>query len=124
MLVHFIVQSIGLSHYDSLECFIVAFTNFEVLVLVSPSTVLVLVSPSTSYPLINAFTNPVFKDSVMDELSITRSFLIYVSFMKLVFSFSCMQDFEDALQEVRPSVSLNELGTYEEWNKQFGSLSL
>ncbi|CAL5370266.1 unnamed protein product [Camellia sinensis] len=35
-----------------------------------------------------------------------------------------LQDFEDALQEVRPSVSLNELGTYEEWNKQFGSLSL
>ncbi|KAG5527045.1 hypothetical protein RHGRI_028089 [Rhododendron griersonianum] len=34
-----------------------------------------------------------------------------------------LQDFEDALQEVRPSVSLNELGTYEEWNKQFGSLS-
>ncbi|KAH0984560.1 hypothetical protein GBA52_011737 [Prunus armeniaca] len=35
-----------------------------------------------------------------------------------------VQDFESALQEVRPSVSLNELGTYEEWNKQFGSLSL
>ncbi|XP_059669975.1 ATPase family AAA domain-containing protein FIGL1-like [Cornus florida] len=35
-----------------------------------------------------------------------------------------LQDFEDALQEVRPSVSLNELSTYEEWNKQFGSLSL
>ncbi|PSR87483.1 Fidgetin-like protein [Actinidia chinensis var. chinensis] len=35
-----------------------------------------------------------------------------------------LRDFEDALQEVRPSVSLNELGTYEEWNKQFGSLSL
>ncbi|XP_059669976.1 ATPase family AAA domain-containing protein FIGL1-like [Cornus florida] len=35
-----------------------------------------------------------------------------------------LQDFVDALQEVRPSVSLNELGTYEEWNKQFGSLSL
>ncbi|OMO85351.1 hypothetical protein CCACVL1_10245 [Corchorus capsularis] len=35
-----------------------------------------------------------------------------------------LQDFENALQEVRPSVSLNELGTYEEWNKQFGSLSL
>lgn len=35
-----------------------------------------------------------------------------------------LQDFEHALQEVRPSVSLNELGTYEEWNKQFGSLSL
>ncbi|KAF3435230.1 hypothetical protein FNV43_RR22317 [Rhamnella rubrinervis] len=35
-----------------------------------------------------------------------------------------LQDFEYALQEVRPSVSLNELGTYEEWNKQFGSLSL
>ncbi|XP_028963471.2 ATPase family AAA domain-containing protein FIGL1 isoform X1 [Malus sylvestris] len=34
-----------------------------------------------------------------------------------------VQDFESALQEVRPSVSLNELGTYEEWNKQFGSLS-
>ncbi|KAJ0111482.1 hypothetical protein Patl1_03020 [Pistacia atlantica] len=35
-----------------------------------------------------------------------------------------LPDFEYALQEVRPSVSLNELGTYEEWNKQFGSLSL
>ncbi|XP_024031817.1 ATPase family AAA domain-containing protein FIGL1 [Morus notabilis] len=35
-----------------------------------------------------------------------------------------LQDFEHALQEVRPSVSLNELGTYEDWNKQFGSLSL
>lgn len=35
-----------------------------------------------------------------------------------------LQDFESALQEVRPSVSLNELGTYDEWNKQFGSLSL
>ncbi|XP_015893823.4 ATPase family AAA domain-containing protein FIGL1 isoform X1 [Ziziphus jujuba] len=35
-----------------------------------------------------------------------------------------LQDFVYALQEVRPSVSLNELGTYEEWNRQFGSLSL
>ncbi|KDP46288.1 hypothetical protein JCGZ_10128 [Jatropha curcas] len=35
-----------------------------------------------------------------------------------------LQDFEKALQEVRPSVSLSELGTYDEWNKQFGSLSL
>ncbi|KAJ6298775.1 hypothetical protein OIU76_019851 [Salix suchowensis] len=35
-----------------------------------------------------------------------------------------LKDFEDALQEVRPSVSPNELGTYDEWNKQFGSLSL
>ncbi|XP_010250750.1 PREDICTED: fidgetin-like protein 1 [Nelumbo nucifera] len=35
-----------------------------------------------------------------------------------------LQDFENALQEVRPSVSMNELGTYEDWNKQFGSLSL
>nr|GEW36546.1 ATPase family AAA domain-containing protein FIGL1 [Tanacetum cinerariifolium] len=34
-----------------------------------------------------------------------------------------LQDFEDALKEVRPSVSLHELGTYEEWNNQFGSLS-
>ncbi|KAM5581991.1 ATPase family AAA domain-containing protein FIGL1 [Rosa sericea] len=34
------------------------------------------------------------------------------------------QDFESALHEVRPSVSLNELGTYDDWNKQFGSLSL
>ncbi|KZV20253.1 fidgetin-like protein 1 [Dorcoceras hygrometricum] len=33
-------------------------------------------------------------------------------------------DFEKALQEVRPSVSLNELDTYEKWNEQFGSLSL
>ncbi|KAK1307203.1 Katanin p60 ATPase-containing subunit A1 [Acorus calamus] len=35
-----------------------------------------------------------------------------------------IQDFQDALQEVRPSVSPNELGTYEEWNNLFGSLSL
>ncbi|KAI3409733.1 AAA domain-containing protein [Psidium guajava] len=35
-----------------------------------------------------------------------------------------LQDFENALQEVRPSVSISELGIYEEWNKQFGSLSL
>ncbi|KAK7260612.1 hypothetical protein RIF29_26810 [Crotalaria pallida] len=35
-----------------------------------------------------------------------------------------LQDFKNALQEVRPSVSPNELGTYDEWNKQFGSLSL
>ncbi|GMH15035.1 hypothetical protein Nepgr_016876 [Nepenthes gracilis] len=35
-----------------------------------------------------------------------------------------LQDFRDALREVRPSVSMNELGIYEEWNKQFGSLSL
>ncbi|XP_042007900.1 ATPase family AAA domain-containing protein FIGL1-like [Salvia splendens] len=35
-----------------------------------------------------------------------------------------LQDFEKALQEVRPSVSLNELGTYVKWNEQFGSLSL
>ncbi|CAH9112343.1 unnamed protein product [Cuscuta epithymum] len=35
-----------------------------------------------------------------------------------------LQDFENSLQEVRPSVSLNELGVYEAWNKQFGSLSL
>ncbi|PKA57742.1 Katanin p60 ATPase-containing subunit A1 [Apostasia shenzhenica] len=33
-------------------------------------------------------------------------------------------DFESALSEVRPSVSLDELGIYEEWNKQFGSLSM
>ncbi|KAK9078502.1 hypothetical protein SSX86_002559 [Deinandra increscens subsp. villosa] len=35
-----------------------------------------------------------------------------------------VQDFENALQEVRPSVSANELGTYEDWNNQFGSLSM
>ncbi|KAI3520679.1 hypothetical protein L1887_10129 [Cichorium endivia] len=34
-----------------------------------------------------------------------------------------LQDFEDALKEVRPSVSPNELGQYEVWNNQFGSLS-
>nr|XP_043634786.1 ATPase family AAA domain-containing protein FIGL1 [Erigeron canadensis] len=34
-----------------------------------------------------------------------------------------VQDFENSLQEVRPSVSLNELGTYEDWNNQFGSLA-
>lgn len=35
-----------------------------------------------------------------------------------------LQDFENALKEVRPSVSANELGTYEDWNQQFGSLSI
>ncbi|KAM0918648.1 hypothetical protein ACQ4PT_008731 [Festuca glaucescens] len=35
-----------------------------------------------------------------------------------------LKDFEAALQEVRPSVSASELGIYEEWNKQFGSLSI
>ncbi|XP_021727972.1 ATPase family AAA domain-containing protein FIGL1-like [Chenopodium quinoa] len=35
-----------------------------------------------------------------------------------------LQDFKDALQEVRPSVSPNELGIYENWNKQFGSLAV
>ncbi|XP_020587592.1 fidgetin-like protein 1 [Phalaenopsis equestris] len=35
-----------------------------------------------------------------------------------------LQDFENALQEVRPSVSFSELGTYEAWNRQFGSLSM
>ncbi|RLM98967.1 fidgetin-like protein 1 [Panicum miliaceum] len=35
-----------------------------------------------------------------------------------------LKDFENAMQEVRPSVSSSELGTYEEWNKQFGSLSI
>ncbi|XP_020206777.1 ATPase family AAA domain-containing protein FIGL1 isoform X1 [Cajanus cajan] len=35
-----------------------------------------------------------------------------------------LKDFENALQEVRPSVSPNELGIYDQWNKQFGSLSL
>ncbi|CAM0950037.1 unnamed protein product [Alopecurus aequalis] len=35
-----------------------------------------------------------------------------------------LKDFEAALQEVRPSVSPSELGIYEEWNKQFGSLSI
>ncbi|KAH7683150.1 Microtubule-severing ATPase protein [Dioscorea alata] len=35
-----------------------------------------------------------------------------------------LQDFENALQEVRPSVSSNELNTYEDWNRQFGSLAV
>ncbi|RZC70291.1 hypothetical protein C5167_033405 [Papaver somniferum] len=35
-----------------------------------------------------------------------------------------IQDFEYSLREVRPSVSSSELGSYEVWNKQFGSLSL
>ncbi|KFK33635.1 hypothetical protein AALP_AA5G039300 [Arabis alpina] len=35
-----------------------------------------------------------------------------------------LQDFKDALQEVRPSVSQNELGIYDNWNNQFGSLCL
>ncbi|KAI9177636.1 hypothetical protein LWI28_017609 [Acer negundo] len=35
-----------------------------------------------------------------------------------------LKDFENSLKEVRPSVSLNELGVYDEWNNQFGSLAL
>ncbi|PHU14572.1 hypothetical protein BC332_15777 [Capsicum chinense] len=35
-----------------------------------------------------------------------------------------LQDFESVLQEVRPSMSLNELGAYEEWNKNIGSFAL
>ncbi|XP_058778963.1 ATPase family AAA domain-containing protein FIGL1 [Vicia villosa] len=35
-----------------------------------------------------------------------------------------LQDFKNSLNEVRASVSPNELGNYEEWNKKFGSLSL
>ncbi|CAA7046531.1 unnamed protein product [Microthlaspi erraticum] len=38
--------------------------------------------------------------------------------------FVTLQDFKDALQEVRPSVSQSELGIYDNWNNQFGSLSL
>uniref|UniRef100_A0A803NDS4 Uncharacterized protein n=1 Tax=Chenopodium quinoa TaxID=63459 RepID=A0A803NDS4_CHEQI len=33
-------------------------------------------------------------------------------------------NFADALQEVRPSVSPDEFGIYENWNKQFGSLAV
>ncbi|EFJ06360.1 hypothetical protein SELMODRAFT_236550 [Selaginella moellendorffii] len=35
-----------------------------------------------------------------------------------------LQDFRAALQEVKPSVSKCELGAYEDWNSQFGSLCL
>lgn len=35
-----------------------------------------------------------------------------------------LQDFQDALLHVKPSVSQNELGAYEDWNRQFGSHSL
>ncbi|BBN13417.1 fidgetin-like protein 1 [Marchantia polymorpha subsp. ruderalis] len=35
-----------------------------------------------------------------------------------------LQDFMSALQQVRASVSQHELGLYEDWNKQFGSLAL
>ncbi|CAJ2663496.1 unnamed protein product [Trifolium pratense] len=35
-----------------------------------------------------------------------------------------LQDFKDSLHEVRPSVSPDELGTYEQWNKKFGSMSV
>lgn len=34
------------------------------------------------------------------------------------------QDFMCALQQVRTSVSQDELGMYEDWNKQFGSLAI
>ena len=40
------------------------------------------------------------------------------------FAYLNVQDFENAMHEVRPSVSSSELGTYEEWNRQFGSLSM
>lgn len=51
----------------------------------------------------------------------------HVSYLPLIVSLhsvNFLQDFKDALQEVRPSVSPNELGIYENWNKQFGSLAL
>ncbi|KAJ4766120.1 P-loop containing nucleoside triphosphate hydrolases superfamily protein [Rhynchospora pubera] len=32
-----------------------------------------------------------------------------------------LRDFEDSLQEIRPSVALSEIAIYEEWNQQFGS---
>ncbi|XP_059624640.1 ATPase family AAA domain-containing protein FIGL1-like [Cornus florida] len=35
-----------------------------------------------------------------------------------------LEDFESAFLEVSPSVSLDEIGAYEEWNQKFGSLSL
>ncbi|XP_050234567.1 ATPase family AAA domain-containing protein FIGL1 [Mercurialis annua] len=35
-----------------------------------------------------------------------------------------LKDFEMSLNEVRPSVSLSELGTYDKWNQQFGSLAI
>lgn len=44
--------------------------------------------------------------------------------IQVYFDLLNVQDFENAMQEVRPSVSSSELGTYEEWNKQFGSLSM
>lgn len=40
------------------------------------------------------------------------------------FKFALLQDFITALQQVRPSVSQSELGFYEDWNRQFGSLAL
>jgi hypothetical protein len=46
------------------------------------------------------------------------------SCIQVYFAYLNVQDFESAMQEVRPSVSSNELGMYEEWNKQFGSLSI
>lgn len=56
---------------------------------------------------------------------IDKSLIIILS--GLLWGSLCMifiwQDFKMALQEVRPSVSFDELGTYEEWNKQFGSLA-
>lgn len=51
--------------------------------------------------------------------------VVFISCLRWIeYIFFGKKDFEDALQEVRPSVSSNELGTYDEWNKQFGSLSL
>ncbi|CAK9208595.1 unnamed protein product [Sphagnum jensenii] len=35
-----------------------------------------------------------------------------------------VQDFMNALQQVRPSVSESELGLYQDWNRQFGSLAI
>ncbi|GBG78492.1 hypothetical protein CBR_g26520 [Chara braunii] len=35
-----------------------------------------------------------------------------------------LQDFQRALQQVRASVSASELGLYEDWNRQFGSLAV
>ncbi|RHN50628.1 putative microtubule-severing ATPase [Medicago truncatula] len=35
-----------------------------------------------------------------------------------------LQDFLNSMKDIRSSVSANELGIYEEWNKQFGSLQI
>ncbi|KAK6912977.1 Vps4 oligomerization, C-terminal [Dillenia turbinata] len=69
-------------------------------------------------------TKNLAKDASMDPLREALRQGIEITNLKEDTRPVTLQDFETALQEVRPSISLNELETYEDWNKQFGSLSI